>query len=543
MPDNDVSCTSPSCGCNSPTFARRDFIKLSGLALAAVATGSMPIMAGPFKEDEWGKIIPADKKLSEEWVKSLFARGQHSTYTKHRDELKFIGMPAGGFCCGTMYLGGDGKLWVWDIFNKNANGVLPVSVPWSATGLSFGGSALIDAQNGGAYVKPHVQSSPIEQGFSVRVTHEGKVYEKVLDSHSWEEVTFTSEYPIGVVEYKDSNVPFSVRLEAFSPFIPLQFDDSSLPTTFFEISVASQLSGEAQVEVRGWLQNDCCPVSGNYSNGKRVNKVLPVKGATVLECVFEVPASKVDKSFRPDVLVDDFSHGYANWRVEGEAFGSAPVKRSEIPSYQGDVGGEGEYLVNSHASAPGSDIGVKDSKVGKLTSRPFPIGRRYLTFYVGGGNDLEHVGVRLLIDGKVVASATGTNSNHMHRAVFDVSGYEDKDATLVIYDNGTGGWGNIGVSYIVQTDRVETTERIENKPDFGSMGLICFGDVSKSQAYDEAFDKPVGSLTQSGALHSKKTFSFAVGWLFKNSGLSARDAHTGNYYAARFGAFPSLRNI
>jgi hypothetical protein len=34
-------------------------------------------------------------------------------------QLKYVGMPVGGIGCGQLYLGGDGRLWLWDIFKCN----------------------------------------------------------------------------------------------------------------------------------------------------------------------------------------------------------------------------------------------------------------------------------------------------------------------------------------------------------------------------------------------------------------------------------------
>ena len=139
---NRENCASPSCNCGG--ISRRDFVGIVGLGTAAVLASGMPVMAGPFTREDFAKLVPADKKLSPEWIKSLFARGERTVY--RGKELEKIGMPIGGICAGQLYLGGDGKLWHWDIFNQPRR------------------------TDGSTYLHPLVQASPIEQGFALEVT-------------------------------------------------------------------------------------------------------------------------------------------------------------------------------------------------------------------------------------------------------------------------------------------------------------------------------------------------------------------------------------
>jgi hypothetical protein len=73
-------------------------------------------MAGPFEAKDFEKLIPSDKKLSREWIRSLYERGVSSVC--RGDALRHIGMPVNGICTGQLYLGGDGALWHWDIFKS-----------------------------------------------------------------------------------------------------------------------------------------------------------------------------------------------------------------------------------------------------------------------------------------------------------------------------------------------------------------------------------------------------------------------------------------
>ena len=75
--------------------------------------------------------IPVDKGLDPVWIRSLYERGAPTTYLKSKNELKYIGMPAGGLHAGTVYLGGDGRLWLWGIYNDEREGIDPKTILWN----------------------------------------------------------------------------------------------------------------------------------------------------------------------------------------------------------------------------------------------------------------------------------------------------------------------------------------------------------------------------------------------------------------------------
>lgn len=62
-------------------------------------------------------MVPADKKLPAEWIGSLCERGVSRVW--EGDELRFIGMPVVGIGCGQLYMAGDGRLWLLDIFKSD----------------------------------------------------------------------------------------------------------------------------------------------------------------------------------------------------------------------------------------------------------------------------------------------------------------------------------------------------------------------------------------------------------------------------------------
>jgi len=152
-----------------------------------------------------------------------------------------------------------------------------------------------------------------------------------------------------------------------------------------------------------------------------------------------------DESRAEDRIVEDFEGGaFVDWQVEGDAFGDGPMTQVTIPKYQGNVGAEGRFFVNSHRG--------DDGRVGRLLSASFRVQRRYLKMLVGGGAHKGKTCVNLLVEGKPVATVTGRNDNRMHPHWWDLSMYKGRQARLEIVDQHRGGWGHIGVDHIVQTD-------------------------------------------------------------------------------------------
>jgi uncharacterized protein (DUF608 family) len=535
-----VPCQTPACGCSN-ALDRRSFLRLAGLGGAGLVAVPWRPVAGPFNAAEFEKLVPADKKLSPEWVKSLFARGAREVYSG--TDLAKIGMPIGGLCAGQLYLGGDGKLWHWDIFNQVIG-----------TGDSH-------------YAKPVPPSSPLEQGFALRLTAGGKPQVRPLDHTGWKDITFRGEYPIGYVEYRDPDVPVTVSLEAFSPFIPLNTEDSALPATVMHFTVRNTSATKVAVELAGWLENAACLHSALTHNGQRRNCIVRRGKFTFLECHAETAPETKREARRADILFEDFEkETYEGWTVTGTAFGNGPVEKARMPAYQGEVGAQGRRLVNTHNTRQGEDVGRGDAHTGTLTSRSFVIERDYITFLIGGGAHQGKTCINLLVDNQVVRSATGRNDNRMQPQSFDVRQWAGRPARLQIVDKETGGWGNIGIDDIVFSDQPRTPlTPLAEAPDLGTMGLALLDDqgvraypaVNRAQlpaispakappgtsaaphqptAQQPFGERLVGALAKQMTLRPGQaaTVTFVLAWHFPNLKLEGLRDCRGRWYGKQF---------
>jgi len=145
-----------------------------------------------------------------------------------------------------------------------------------------------------------------------------------------------------------------------------------------------------------------------------------------------------------DVLVSDFEgKDYGAWTATGTAFGSGPAQGT-LPNQMPVSGFLGKGLVNSYLGG--------DAAVGTLASPPFAIERKAINFLIGGGCHPSETCINLLLDGKVVRTATGRDSEELAWDGWDVTEFAGRTATLEIIDRATGGWGHLNVDQIVQSD-------------------------------------------------------------------------------------------
>ena len=160
-------------------------------------------------------------------------------------------------------------------------------------------------------------------------------------------------------------------------------------------------------------------------------------------------AATAQQSGRPDILVADFEgEDYDGWKADGDAFGTGPA-HGTLRGQMHVSGFKGKGLVNSFLQG--------DRATGTLTSPPIKVERNYLTFLVGGGGHAGKTCMNLLVDGQLVHTITGNNSQpggseELEPAFWDVSELVGKTVTLQIVDAATGGWGHVSIDDIVQSD-------------------------------------------------------------------------------------------
>lgn len=426
---NDPVSTTNNC-CAPSSVDRRTFIRRVGAGTIVTLGAGLPVLGDPLDNPNFDVNIPADKGLKPEWLKALFERGEPEVYTGK--QLDRVGMPIGGICAGQVNLSGSGRLVDWRVIEN---------------------------------------AKELAQGFALRIVAGGKTRTHPFTRDEFRDLTFRGEYPIARIEYTRADVPVQTNLEVFSPFSPLNVDDSSLPATIFHFTLKNTSSDPLEATLAGGLENGFCIYNRYGVPGQRRNQITRDPQVTVLDCTGSFTTDKLGNAApRPDIIFENWEKPtYEGWTVEGNAFGSGPIPRADIEKQMGKIGGESPRLVNSFITGKG------DRATGKLTSAPFTISRNFINAWVGGGDMEGKVGINLVIGGKVVETQTGARENQLSLHFFDVRPYQGKQATLEIIDSSGDTWAQVGVGRITFSDIAAEGLKPDKLGDMGTTALALLG--------------------------------------------------------------------
>lgn len=150
----------------------------------------------------------------------LYFIGPQRTFDETATEAAFL---LGGIGTGNISIGARGQLRDWEIFNRPAKGQ---NLPYSFFALW----ARAEGQQPIARVLEARLQPPynLSHGF-----HPNTIAGLPRLAHS----TMRGEYPIATIDFDDPELPLSISLEAYTPFIPLNPDDSGIPIAIFTYTV------------------------------------------------------------------------------------------------------------------------------------------------------------------------------------------------------------------------------------------------------------------------------------------------------------------
>ena len=154
-----------------------------------------------------------------------------------------VAFPLGGIGTGNVSLGARGEWRDWEIFNQPAKGnTLPNTF------------FALRVQQGEAEPQLRVIEGPLQPPFTL--SH-GIHPRNGGGLPRFQDTTFRGEYPFALIDFHDDRLPIEVQLEAYTPLIPLNPDDSGIPCTILTYQVKNTSDEYVNVDAR-WIARECC---------------------------------------------------------------------------------------------------------------------------------------------------------------------------------------------------------------------------------------------------------------------------------------------
>ena len=403
-------------------------------------------------------------------------------------QLDYIAFPIGGLGAGMICMEGCGAISHVSIFNKPDI----FNEPYAYAAIMVKG-----LDNGAKVLQTQV---PGRKVFGGPGTGNG-LGNQSYGLPRFEKGEFTARFPFASLKLIDNDIPIDIEVTGWSPFIPTDEDNSSLPVAIMEYRFRNTGQNEHEA-VFSWNSKNILTGKGAKSIVKSHNgftcrmqeseensaawfrAFVDDDNALVNACWFRggwwdantiswknveeglmpenpeiegnAPGASIYVPFSLDPGEEKTIRLHFCWYVPGStlkygnpearptpAFYEKPSEGT-APSQQEVSGFIGKGLVNTYD--PEGDM-----QTGTLTSPEFTINKKYLKFLVGGGSNKGSTCVQVLVGDEVVFTATGNNTENLQPVTCNLQQYQGKKAKIQILDQASGGWGHILADQFVLT--------------------------------------------------------------------------------------------
>ncbi|MDR3249259.1 MAG: hypothetical protein LBT39_10795, partial [Treponema sp.] len=152
----------------------------------------------------------------------------------------FAAFPLGGIGTGTISLGSRGDLRDFEIFNHPDKGC---KLPFSFFAIRCEAEGKVDARVLESQINPN-----FEQG-------RGYHPNRVVGLPHFKTSRLSVAYPLAELRFEDPTFPLEVSLSAFTPFVPLNADDSGIPAALFRYRVKNPTGKTVHVALAATMPN------------------------------------------------------------------------------------------------------------------------------------------------------------------------------------------------------------------------------------------------------------------------------------------------
>lgn len=230
------------------------------------------------------------------------------------DRTRYIAFPLGGIGSGGFSISGSGRLVDWSLRNRPAL-------------QSFNGYShfAIKAERDGELVDARVLNGPYDlnpagapgmrkmfDGFG-----HGANRQTLVGVPHFREVDFYGRFPTADLVFADPRFPGAVRLTAFSPFIPHDDRDSSMPTAMLEFEVVNGSDAELTYTLAGTL--------GNYGSNSGTHSFVAEDGIGALHLVSADPDKPETQRGDLTIATDAETVEHTDYHFRGQWFDDLAV--------------------------------------------------------------------------------------------------------------------------------------------------------------------------------------------------------------------------